>query len=103
MAKRSPQAVPEGASPTFEDSLSALQGIVLELEEGAIGLEASLAQFERGIQLLRNCYAILEAAEARVELLTRIDGDEVQTAPFDSAATFDGSRGEPPREKPSLF
>ena len=39
---------------TFEQAMSELQQIVNDLEDNSLGLEASLAQFERGIGLLRN-------------------------------------------------
>lgn len=108
-----------GGTPSFEESLSELQSIVSDLEEGEIGLEASLARFERGIGLLRVCYSILEAAEAKVEILTRFQEGEALTAPFDAAATFDsirerattgprntpeeGTSADDPPGKPSLF
>lgn len=90
MAKRKSVETPSGAS--FEDSLGELQGIVSELEDGSIGLETSLARFERGVRLLRECYSILDAAEAKVEILTRIEGTEVITVPFENSATFDPTR-----------
>lgn len=87
MAKRKGGEVPSSAS--FEESLGELQGIVSELEDGSIGLETSLARFERGVRLLRDCYSILDAAEAKVEILTRFEATEAITVPFESAATFD--------------
>ena len=112
MAPRAPlpkTPAAEGEAPlTFEESLAALQEIVGELEDGAMGLEASLTQFERGIRLLRSCYAILEAAETRVEILTRTPAGDLCEAPFDATATFEQPRGDAngagnAREKPSLF
>lgn len=86
MAKR--QAAEDLSAPSFEDSLLELQAIVSDLEDGALGLEASLARFERGIGLLRTCYSILESAEAKVEVLTRFNGDAgPETGPFDNVAT----------------
>ena len=84
---------------TFEGSLTHLQQIVHDLEEGQLGLEASLSRFEEGIRLLRSCYRILEQAEQRIEVLTGHDaaGNPV-TAPFDATATFEG--GEKPAKKP---
>ena len=92
MAKRKPSETQTESSASFEASLGELQMIVSELEEGDVGLETSLARFERGIGLLRTCYCILEAAEARVEILTRFQDDQPVTVPFESSATFDSAR-----------
>lgn len=74
---------------SFEAALAELQQIVGDLEDGKLGLEPSLARFEQGIGLLRNCHHILEQAEHKIELLVRLDpeGTEVST-PFDASATF---------------
>ena len=92
MAKRKSSETEQAPSASFEESLNELQGIVSELEDGALGLETSLARFERGIGLLRVCYSILESAEAKVEILTRFQGDQPITAPFENSATFDPNR-----------
>lgn len=92
MAKRKPAENESDSPVSFEESLEELQAIVADLEDGAVGLEASLARFERGIGLLRLCYSILESAEAKVEILTRFQGDDAVTAPFDSTATFDSTQ-----------
>ena len=92
MAKRKSSETEPTPTASFEESLNELQGIVSELEDGALGLETSLARFERGIGLLRVCYCILESAEAKVEILTRFQGDQPITAPFENSATFDPNR-----------
>ena len=81
---------PNAEQPTFEAALAELQRIVADLENGSVGLEESLARFERGVALLKTCYATLEQAEQRIELLvgTRSDGTPV-TQPFDASATAD--------------
>jgi exodeoxyribonuclease VII small subunit len=85
--------------PNFEGSLAQLQQIVNDLEEGNLGLETSLARFEEGIRLLRNCYTILEAAEQKIEILASLnDAGEPVTEPFDASATFEGV--EKPARKP---
>jgi len=85
-----PQPPTDDAPRTFEESLAQLQQIVNQLEEGSVGLEASLARFEEGVQLLKNCYEILGAAEHRIEILTGQDESGVPVAePFDAAATFE--------------
>jgi exodeoxyribonuclease VII small subunit len=79
-----------GSPPSFEAALNELQQIVGALETGALGLEDSLKQYERGSALLRHCYGLLESAEQRIEILTgRTAEGELQTAPFDATATHE--------------
>lgn len=68
----------------FEDSLSALEGIVSQLESGDLPLERALELFEEGIGLARLCQSQLQEAERRVELLLRERG-EIKVVPFESA------------------
>lgn len=65
----------------FETALSELETLVEKLESGELSLAESLAQFEKGIHLSRECHQILEQARQTVEIL--VDG---QAQPFDSAA-----------------
>jgi exodeoxyribonuclease VII small subunit len=74
----------------FEQSLEQLEELVSSMEEGELSLEDSLAAFERGIKLTRECQAALKDAEQKVQVLldesgaTRAmsaDGDE-DDAPF---------------------
>ena len=75
-----------GSQPIFEEALGKLECIVHELEEGQIGMADSLGRYEEGIKLLKQCYALLEHAERRIELLTGLDGDgNPVTVPFDEA------------------
>lgn len=73
----------------FERSLTELESIVEQLEQGDLPLDESLRQFERGVQLTRVCQGALKQAEQKVEVLLRKtgqasgDGDEFATAPFD--------------------
>lgn len=73
----------------FEAALAHLQRIVADLEEGHLGLEESLAQFEQGVGLLRTCHQILDQAELKISQLVKLeaDGSEV-VQPFDATATF---------------
>ena len=73
---------------SFETAISDLQQIVSDLEDNSLGLEASLAQFERGIGLLRKCQTILDQAEQTIEILVNLkDNGEATTAPFDASPT----------------
>ncbi len=75
------------ASPetlTFEQALTRLESLVHDLEEGHIGLAEGLARYEEGIKLLRQCYELLENAERRIELLSKLGAaGEALTEPFD--------------------
>ena len=50
------------SGPSFEESLSELEQIVGDLEDGSLGLEESLTRFEKAIGLMKNCYRVLETA-----------------------------------------
>lgn len=69
-APATPQMDP---SLDFAQALSELEAIVADLEGGALGLEAALARYERGVQLLRAGLAILDKSERRIELLLGVD------------------------------
>ncbi len=60
----------------FETSLAELEALVTRMEEGSLGLEESLAAFERGIKLTRDCQSALRDAELRIKALTQ-EGDEL--------------------------
>ncbi|MBV2134828.1 exodeoxyribonuclease VII small subunit [Pseudomonas sp. MAP12] len=67
------------AAPDFEQSLTELQTLVERLESGELSLEDSLAAFEQGIRLTRECQGALSQAEQKVQILLGTDG---ATAPF---------------------
>jgi exodeoxyribonuclease VII small subunit len=58
---------PENLS--FEASLSELEQIVTELEQGDVSLDDALKQFERGIKLVRQSQTKLEQAQQKVSIL----------------------------------
>ena len=55
----------------FEASLSELEKIVRELEQGDLSLEESLKLFENGVKLSRQCQERLNQAERRIEILLK--------------------------------
>ena len=78
---------------TFEQALAELEKIVHDLEDGQIGLEDSLARYEKGVGLLKRCYGQLRQAEQRIQLLTGIDGEDQPTArPFEHSAAVDAQQ-----------
>ena len=56
---------------TFEKSLSDLERIVKQLEEGDLPLEESLKLFEEGVKLSRECRDRLTNAERRIQVLMK--------------------------------
>jgi exodeoxyribonuclease VII small subunit len=87
-------------SPTFEAAVAELEKILRALEDGSTSLEEGLAQYERGVTLLKLCYAQLQAAEHRITILAGLDGDgKPVLEPFDHAAS-DAPAGEPKRRPP---
>lgn len=68
----------------FERALAELEAIVDKLEGGELSLDESLKQFERGVQLTRQCQTALKQAEQKVEILMRKSGGDFTTAPFES-------------------
>jgi exodeoxyribonuclease VII small subunit len=87
----------------FEDALRDLEQIVRCLEDGETGLEEALAQYEKGVALLKQCFGQLQDAERRILALTgeTVDG-EPATRPFEHAATLELHRpdGVAPRKRP---
>lgn len=61
-------------TPLFEESLSDLQTLVERLESGDLSLEESLATFEQGIALTRDCQSALQDAEQRIQVLLEQNG-----------------------------
>lgn len=63
----------------FEQALAELEKLVGQLEGGKLSLEDSLAAFERGVKLTRDCQSALRSAELRIKALTQ-DGEEIDLA-----------------------
>lgn len=68
--------------PRFEDLLARLESIVKQLESEELDLERSIAAFEEGVKLSRECHNRLDEAERKVELLRRLPTGEVTSEPF---------------------
>lgn len=69
MAAKKPD-VPASPVAQFERSLDELEQLVEKMEKGEQSLDESLAAYERGIALYRQCQTALEQAELRVKLLS---------------------------------
>ena len=67
-------------SKTFEQSLSRLEEIVKQMENGDVALEEALSLFEEGTALVGSCNKLLDNAELKVSQMTKgADGSPVET------------------------
>ncbi|MDR3232660.1 MAG: exodeoxyribonuclease VII small subunit [Planctomycetaceae bacterium] len=67
---------------TFEESLQRLEEILALLQDGNTDLGTALERYEEGVGLLKNCTAILENAQQKIEILR--DGGKIE--PFVNGA-----------------
>jgi exodeoxyribonuclease VII small subunit len=65
---------------TYEEAEKELARIVERLERGDAGLDEALELWQRGEELYRFCAARLEAAEGKIEELSKRASDAVDAA-----------------------
>lgn len=65
----------------FEKQLAELEALVERLESGELTLEQSLAAYEQGVRLSRQCQQVLDKAQLRIEMASSQD----ETAPGNPA------------------
>ena len=66
----------------FEAAIKELESLVERMEQGDQSLEQSLKDFERGVELTRNCQQALKQAEQKVQKLQEQTGQS-ELVPFD--------------------
>jgi exodeoxyribonuclease VII small subunit len=66
----------------FDEALQELETLVETLEQGDLSLDESLARFERGVSLARECRDALTNAEQRVQVLLENEDGNDTLAPF---------------------
>ena len=59
----------EKSGATFEQAMAELEQLVAQMEAGELPLEASVAAYQRGSELVKHCAAQLERVERQVKLL----------------------------------
>jgi len=74
---------------SFEESLAELESLVTAMEAGELPLDEALRQYERGVQLTRECQAALQTARQKVQILQ-------QTAAGAAVTDFDAADPEAP-------
>ena len=56
---------------SFESAMTELGRLVMRLEEGELPLEASIAAYQRGVELVQYCTAQLEKVDRQIEVLDK--------------------------------
>ena len=65
---------------TFEEAMANLEQIVSEIEDGKVTLEKSIDRYAEGISLVKQCRAILDQAEQKIQLLSKSESGELSPA-----------------------
>lgn len=70
MAKKQAGAETDAAAaPTFEEAMAELQQLVAQMEAGELALEASIAAYKRGSELVKLCQSQLDKVEGQIKIL----------------------------------
>lgn len=64
----------------FEGRLGELEKLVEKLESGELNLDDSLAEYQRGVRLARDCSQHLEQARQLIEELSDVDDESTSRA-----------------------
>lgn len=67
---------------TFEQALAQVETIIAGIEQGKVGLQEAVTQYEKGMKLIQHCRAVLSDAEARIQVLQLGEGNKPTPAPF---------------------
>jgi exodeoxyribonuclease VII small subunit len=87
MAKKPAQPAPQSQPPppkSFEEALRELEAILQQIEGGELGLEESLARYERGNFLIQHCRGVLNAAEKQIEQIAGNPDGGVTITPMET-------------------
>lgn len=74
---------------TFEDSMTQLEKIIENLEDGDLPLEAAIKKFEEGVRLSKFCFDKLDETEKKVSLLLQDQNGKIQEKPFPTSDTIE--------------
>ena len=67
---------------SFEQAMAELEQLVTQMEQGELPLEASVAAYQRGSELVKYCAAQLDKVESQVKVL---EGDMLKPFAVDGA------------------
>jgi len=75
--------------PDFETSLKELEEIVGQLETNDLTLDETLAKYESGIKIYKQCNQLLEKAEKKINILLKNSIGETRTEEYSLKKTTD--------------
>jgi len=78
---------------TFEEGLAELEQILSDIERGEVGLEETLAKYERGNFLIQHCRGVLSVAEKQIERLGKSAEGELTATPMETPAPANSAGG----------
>lgn len=67
---------------SFEKTMTELETVISQLEQGQLALDEALTAFEKGIKLSKACQKILDQAEQKVTRLVQDEAGNVTEEPF---------------------
>lgn len=69
---------------SFEEKMKKLEEIATELEKGDLDLDNSVAKFEEGMKLSKECSEMLEKAEKKITMLIKGENGELAEENFNA-------------------
>lgn len=63
---------------TFEERFEKLRGLVVELENGNLGLKDTMEKYKESLEIIKKCYKELEEAELKIESIIKENGEIIR-------------------------
>jgi len=63
------KTIPDEQQVSFEEAMAELEQLVSQMEDGSLSLEASVAAYKRGSELVKYCTGQLDKVESQVKVL----------------------------------
>jgi exodeoxyribonuclease VII small subunit len=82
----SKKLTPVATPSSFEEAMAELEQLVARMEAGELPLEASVAAYKRGSELVKYCSAQLDKVDSQVKVL---EGEMLKPFASDGAAEAD--------------
>lgn len=77
------EGINDMAKIKFEEAVKGLEDIVELLEKGDLPLDETLSKYEQGIKLYKQCIALLEDAEKKIQILVKDENGVFRTREYE--------------------